>query len=123
MSRDTNSVRIIEYNQQYKVQRGLDPNILMQSKNATLRDKAKDIMAQVKKRDKFTCQLCRKQGGYLNTHHIIPITKQPELFANEDNLITLCKECHKLAHNNNTHGPINEDIQKILIRIIKNIAK
>ena len=74
---DTNSKRIVEYNRQSKISRGLNPDILIQSQNATIRDKAKDIMATTKKRDNFTCQLCKKRGGYLNSHHIIPITVEP----------------------------------------------
>lgn len=33
----------------------------------------------------------------VEVHHIKPITKHPELWNHRDNLIGLCKECHKVA--------------------------
>lgn len=52
--------------------------------------------SKVLKRDKYTCQACRKRfsSGQLNIHHIIP---RAEGGVNDlDNLITLCWRCHDL---------------------------
>jgi len=50
------------------------------------------IKKQAYKRDKWTCQLCRRTKIKLFAHHIIPyrICKNDNL----DNLITVCGKCH-----------------------------
>ena len=59
----------------------------------------------VMSRDARLCQDCLKQGRITmaeEVHHVIPITKDnikdPEITLNPDNLISLCRECHKLRH-------------------------
>lgn len=65
--------------------------------------------AQVRKRDNFTCQRCgkiQKRPG-LDVHHIIPA----RLFGidnltqanHPDNLISLCRSCHKIIESQPTH--------------------
>lgn len=49
-------------------------------------------------RDNYTCQLTGIRGGELECHHIIPRSKLPkEQWLDQDNLITLSKEAHKLT--------------------------
>jgi 5-methylcytosine-specific restriction enzyme A len=59
--------------------------------------------AEIKQRDKFLCQNCLKNGLYtfqkLEVHHIIPISKSWNKRLKNDNLITLCSKCHKMADN------------------------
>lgn len=47
-------------------------------------------------RDHFTCALCGIKGGQLQAHHIKTREKYPELTLDENNGITLCKECHTM---------------------------
>ncbi|GAI18772.1 unnamed protein product [marine sediment metagenome] len=49
-------------------------------------------------RDKFTCQFCQRRGISLDAHHLRPWSRHPELRFSIDNGVTLCQECHKLAH-------------------------
>ena len=54
---------------------------------------------QIKKRDKYLCQLCLKDNIYtydnLQVHHIIPIAKDYNKKLDSDNLITLCRMHHE----------------------------
>lgn len=50
-------------------------------------------------RDQFTCQICKKIGGFLEAHHIKSWAKYPDLRFDINNGITLCKSCHKLTDN------------------------
>lgn len=53
-------------------------------------------------RDKYTCNYCRKAGGHLHAHHILPYWVKPEAFLDELNLVTVCTKCHfKRAHKQN----------------------
>ena len=48
-------------------------------------------------RDKYTCQICGKKHTKLEVHHIV--YKSQGGTDNEDNLITLCEDCHDKIHN------------------------
>lgn len=56
---------------------------------------------EIKKRDKYLCQLCLKDNIYtydnLQVHHIIPIAKDYNKKLDSDNLITLCRMHHEQA--------------------------
>ncbi|WP_242223814.1 RNA-guided endonuclease IscB [Bacillus cereus group sp. BfR-BA-01380] len=47
-------------------------------------------------RDDYTCQICKKQGGILHTHHIIERCNGGSDMA--DNLVTVHEECHQKFH-------------------------
>ena len=59
---------------------------------------------QIKKRDKYLCQICLKGNNYtynnLQVHHIVPIEKDNDKKLDSDNLITLCAYHHKQAEMN-----------------------
>ena len=61
--------------------------------------KYKKWRSDVFTRDNWTCQTCRKRGGYLEAHHIKSWAKYPKLRYDLENGITLCMECHKLTDN------------------------
>jgi 5-methylcytosine-specific restriction endonuclease McrA len=60
---------------------------------------------EIKKRDKFLCIYCKDKGRFvfsrLSVHHIRPIAKAWDLRLENDNLITLCSTCHKMAEDGN----------------------
>lgn len=64
--------------------------------------KAWELKAKViKKRDGFMCQECRRYGKNKDAecvHHIYPADEYPELFYNNNNLISLCNACHNKMH-------------------------
>ena len=50
------------------------------------------------KRDSYKCQSCGLVGRNLNAHHIIPMSVDVTKTFSLDNGITLCVDCHRLAH-------------------------
>ena len=67
------------------------------SKNQYRGDDWDVIRKIIYKRDSYTCQLCGKIKCKIEVHHIIPwrITQN----NNFNNLISLCKSCHKKEDN------------------------
>jgi len=61
-----------------------------------------DVRYFVFARDNYTCQVCKKKGGILNTHHIVYRSHGGSDRA--DNLITLCADCH--THENHQKGAV-----------------
>lgn len=57
-----------------------------------------DWRTYIFERDSYTCQVCNKVGGVLNAHHIKQWAYYPELRYEVNNGITLCADCHKVAH-------------------------
>lgn len=52
----------------------------------------------VYKRDNYTCQVCGKQGGGFEAHHLYSYADYPEYQLNVDYGITMCKSEHKEFH-------------------------
>lgn len=57
------------------------------------------------RRDKYLCVDCLKRGAHTpaeEVHHIKPITpaniSDPEITLSLDNLVSLCRGCHKARH-------------------------
>lgn len=70
-----------------------------------------EIRTRVYRRDDYQCQNCGVEGGAganaeLHAHHIVP--KASGGSHNEDNLVTLCKDCHNAIHHNNKTAPQNQ---------------
>lgn len=71
--------------------------------------------SKVFKRDRYTCQLCEKVGGYIEAHHIKLKSVNPELTFILTNGITLCGKCHKMIH--------KDDSYKRYVRKFKKLAR
>lgn len=68
-----------------------------------LRDEARRLKNDILKRDKNQCYVC----GFgcvivLVTHYIVPIAKGGT--SNEENLVTLCPNCHAIVHKLSPHA-------------------
>jgi thymidylate synthase (FAD) len=46
----------------------------------------------------YTCQECKRRGGRLCAHHIVPVWLDARLATTEENLVTLCDRCHRRVH-------------------------
>ena len=55
-----------------------------------------NVRAYVFERDKYTCQICKKKEGILQTHHIIQRTDGGS--DRPENLVTVHKDCHEKYH-------------------------
>jgi len=65
------------------------------------KERNQEIVKIVKEKDHYTCQACNfyYDDKIVETHHLIPISKiGDEHSITEDDLITLCPNCHSLAH-------------------------
>lgn len=59
----------------------------------------KPLKQRIKQRDSKTCLCCgRKFENHLEVHHIMPISKYPELATIPENLASLCQQCHAKYH-------------------------
>lgn len=78
-------------------------------------DKWKHLREEVKKRDNYECQKCKRNGSVtidlneysetakrkkisLVVHHIKELEDHPDLALEIDNLETLCVRCHNQIH-------------------------
>lgn len=53
-------------------------------------------------RDEYLCRECKRYGKVTpaNTvHHIYTLEEHPQYKLTNDNLLSLCNECHELMHN------------------------
>ncbi|MGH0886467.1 HNH endonuclease [Bacillus cereus] len=85
----------------------------------------KSIREQVKKRDNYECQECKRNGSVrvdtneysesakrkkiqLVVHHIKELEHYPELALDKDNLETVCVNCHNKEHRRVFEKKINK---------------
>jgi len=61
------------------------------------REVQSELRELVLKRDNYECQRCGSREN-LQAHHYESIYSNPVMSADLDNCVTLCKNCHKLAH-------------------------
>ena len=57
--------------------------------------------AEILIRDNFECQKCKRRGRFARAicvHHIKHLRDRPELALVDDNLLSLCLECHETEH-------------------------
>lgn len=97
---------------QYRLAKGKNPDESLQEFTRQLRDKVKKLYPIILNRDDYKCVLCNEKQ-HLEIHHIIPICDDDTLALKLTNLITLCEDCHKLAHLTNWKY-VDKNIQFIL---------
>lgn len=66
--------------------------------NQRCRPEMLERRAQTMVRDGYDCVVCGQHGGALVVHHMEPWSQSKELRHDRDNLITMCKKCHKSYH-------------------------
>ena len=72
--------------------------------NIRIRHRLDNLRKRCKKRDNYTCQMCKVQehkcqscNQYVQMHmdHIKPVSTHPDLAFQLENVRTLCKSCHE----------------------------
>ena len=56
---------------------------------------------RILRRDKYLCQNCMRYGRHrerTDVHHIIHADERPDLWFDNDNLVSLCRGCHNKMH-------------------------
>ena len=70
-----------------------DPEIRKFRNSAIWQNKRLAIL----QRDNFQCQHCKGINAATEVHHVIPLHKDMSKALDDDNLISLCSECHRVA--------------------------
>jgi hypothetical protein len=79
--------------------------------------------SEVKKRDHYTCDVCGKRGGGMNSHHLNSWADNPAERYDRDNGITLCKDHHNGFHQIFGKGKNTSDQYKEYKTIVETIIK
>lgn len=58
----------------------------------------REFINGILERDDFTCFACNDRGSIMNVHHLRSYADNPDLRMDDDNCITLCKNCHDDFH-------------------------
>lgn len=56
------------------------------------------VKTEVFERQGFRCDDCGAENKPLEIHHVIPRHENPDLAFDIDNVVALCKDCHKIRH-------------------------
>lgn len=74
---------------------------------------------EIIRRDNYECQWCKEEGrvtimpdSALEVDHIKELEEHPELALDNDNLRTLCKDCHNRRHGRMNYKHMNPKIIK-----------
>lgn len=60
----------------------------------------RDIRREVKSAQGNRCPMCGEVSEQMELHHILPVTRFPELWDDRRNCVALCHYCHKEIHCN-----------------------
>ena len=74
---------------------------------------------EIIRRDNYECQWCKEEGrvtvadaSTLEVDHIKELEDYPELALDDENLRTLCKECHNKRHGRMNYRHTNPKVNK-----------
>jgi 5-methylcytosine-specific restriction endonuclease McrA len=108
--------RIAENIKQIRILEGNDLRTPITPLREQLRQKLKiTVFPAIRERDHYTCALCGDDHA-AQVHHIHPSHSHPELRADPLNLVTLCRDCHRMK----AHGGKWSNIDKVVqVRLIE----
>ncbi|HEY9626373.1 MAG TPA: FAD-dependent thymidylate synthase [Coleofasciculaceae cyanobacterium] len=74
----------------------------------------RQIAPQVHAKFDYVCQSCRKRGGELHAHHLVPVFADQSLAYEFNNLVTVCQQCHEDIHSQHREAEFAQNFQPIL---------
>ncbi len=75
-----------------------NPNLTAEDRDRERSRENKAWAKAVKEKDNYTCQVCGKRGGTMNSHHLYNYSKFPEFRTELKNGKCLCRSCHYNFH-------------------------
>ncbi|MGI8618354.1 MAG: FAD-dependent thymidylate synthase [Gemmatimonadaceae bacterium] len=63
-------------------------------KGIVLRREVERLRLEILARDAYRCRLCGRDKARLVMHHVLPVWYRPDLAAEIDNIVTVCRTCH-----------------------------
>lgn len=73
-----------------------------------LRKRDIDFNTSIKERDDYRCVVCKRRPIAIHLHHLLPYTKFPEYRFDDNNVVSLCADCHGEFHSMYGHEVISE---------------
>lgn len=108
------------YLRKKRIEKGLSPDIPIQSENT--RERAlfvSTVGKETKERDNYTCYLCGIRGGWLESHHLTLWSKDKENRFNPKNIATLCRDCHiNKVHRGSSQSDPDPELTNFLLEKI-----
>tara|TARA_R110001632_G_scaffold128220_3_gene242132 strand:- start:535 stop:879 length:345 start_codon:yes stop_codon:yes gene_type:complete len=70
-----------------------------------------DILYKFKSKNQFKCKHteCLNKSKIKDVHHILPRNSHPQLLLDYNNLIVLCRDCHKSIHSQFGYKNLSEN--------------
>lgn len=100
-----------------------DEGDLIETKGVRIQRSAA-LVKKVKVRDSYTCQSCGFyfKGEIVQAHHLDPLAERERRKSNPDDLVTLCPNCHYLAHyflRDKKHGDSFKELPVLIDKLRK----
>lgn len=93
----------------------------LKERNFLSRKRNTMVVKEAKNRDSFTCQICdfHYKRMVVEAHHLNPVSEAGETKISKDDLITLCPNCHALAHCLLKQSPVYTDKNNLIQELCK----
>lgn len=120
--KETASNNVLTFHKNLREEQGLPVDINKSSNDKLARARFIPLAREIYERDSFCCVWCSKSGKKLNAHHLETWSANPDKRFDKSNLVTLCRDCHHIIHNENWFS-IPNPIMTILLQGYANVME